>query len=213
MSHRFAHLPPVVPPRHPRAGRGTQLTASQEAALIKISMLRRENTRLAEHTKSFWRAISSNLLEETGRVYSWQSCRPRMLDWEAQQAPTATQPSSTAPSSSPAVHHDRHGHESFSPIAEENEEDDLPAAPVSPLHRDMHAKCEAENDTLRVNVLALVMSSMDAFESQIQCFTTAIIDDQADCDGIAHAFDHLKNEIHKAIEKYNRSADRSRGQQ
>lgn len=207
MSRPTTHPPPVVPPRQPRAGRGTQLTASQDAALIKICMLHREHTRLAKHTKSFWRAISSNLLKETGRVYSWQSCRRRMLDWEAQQAPPATQPSSTAPSSPPAVHNDHHDHESFSSIAEENEDEDLPAAPVSPLHRDMHAKCEAENNTLRGNVLALFMSSMDAFESQIQYFTTAIVDDQVERDGITHAFDHLKNEVHKAIEQYNRSAD------
>lgn len=73
------------PTRHygvPRAGRGKQLAPSQEAALIRICRARQGDQDLNSHTKSFWKVISTELLEATGRVYSWQSCRRRMLAWE-----------------------------------------------------------------------------------------------------------------------------------
>lgn len=66
-----------------RSGRGKPLTPSQEAALIGICRARRTEQNLNNQTKSFWRTLSSELLMTTGRVYSWQSCRRRMLAWES----------------------------------------------------------------------------------------------------------------------------------
>lgn len=66
----------------PRSGRGKQLTALQQAALIRICQAQRRDHDLNDHTKSFWKSLSAKLKEETGRVYSWQSCRRRMLAWE-----------------------------------------------------------------------------------------------------------------------------------
>lgn len=66
-----------------RSGRGKPLTSSQEAALIGICRARRTEQDLNNHTKSFWKTLSTELLMTTGRVYSWQSCRRRMLAWES----------------------------------------------------------------------------------------------------------------------------------
>lgn len=71
----------------PRSGRGTQLTPSQETTLINICMSSRGEDRLSNHTKSFWKSLSAELFQSTGRVYSWQSCRRRMVAWELNQFP------------------------------------------------------------------------------------------------------------------------------
>ncbi|PLB45242.1 hypothetical protein P170DRAFT_440386 [Aspergillus steynii IBT 23096] len=61
------------------SGRGLQLDPDQQLRLVKIC--RRAMTRCdpKAYPKSFWITIATSFEEATGRRYSWQSCRRRMI--------------------------------------------------------------------------------------------------------------------------------------
>lgn len=69
----------------PPSGRGKQLTPTEEAHLIRVSKQHIGQASATGIPKRFWIKISDSFLAETGRSYSWQSCRRRMTDLEIKQ--------------------------------------------------------------------------------------------------------------------------------
>lgn len=75
------------------SGRGKQLTPTEQEHLIRIYQQHKGDSDGANLPKRFWRMISDQFSTQTGRSYSWQSCRRRMTDLELklkQQSATLT---------------------------------------------------------------------------------------------------------------------------
>ncbi|KAJ5584682.1 uncharacterized protein N7459_004482 [Penicillium hispanicum] len=210
----------------PASGRGIPLSDAEEKQLIDVCLAHKGAERLSAHKKSFWMQVASAFADTADRTYSWQSCRRRMIAWELEhdrQSPPA--PSAIPPQSYVRRPFVAPGAESpSSPLArpsnvpsnvrrvadstgeDETDDDLLPRTPVAPLRRD-HFKCELKQTSLRGDVCTLVMNGMDSFESQLQCFATALIEQPDEREGIYGAFDKLKFEVQKAVENYVRRHD------
>lgn len=203
---------PTDSPPAPPSGRGKQLNRFQEAALIRISKERQGINPFIKHTKAFWIGISKLLEKETGRAYSWQSCRRRMVAWESTflGAPYVRKPK---PSDSPR---DEFGQEATptpvtaqesSIIASVEESDDelLPEAPVI-FQRRLDTRlqtCQKKTENaLRSDVLGMVRNTMESVASQIDYLTNVLTDNANDCEGVRVAFLNLQDEVAQAIDNY-----------
>ena len=60
------------------SGRGKRLTVPEEEALVRITRQSMDDYDVEACQKRFWTLISKMLEIDTGRSYSWQSCRRRM---------------------------------------------------------------------------------------------------------------------------------------
>ncbi|KAE8388311.1 hypothetical protein BDV23DRAFT_159472 [Aspergillus alliaceus] len=60
------------------SGRGIQLTVHEQQCLVSLCRDMMDHYELGHYPKSFWIRISAALQEQTGRRYSWQSCRRRI---------------------------------------------------------------------------------------------------------------------------------------
>ncbi|KAA8643629.1 hypothetical protein EYZ11_009783 [Aspergillus tanneri] len=67
---------PVV--SRPYYGRGLKLNLTEQVRLVEICRDAMGHCNAKAYPKSFWIRISTALEEDTGRRYSWQSCRRRM---------------------------------------------------------------------------------------------------------------------------------------
>ncbi|KAE8368817.1 hypothetical protein BDV27DRAFT_30199 [Aspergillus caelatus] len=63
------------------SGRGIQLTVNEQQCLISLCRNMMDHYELGHYPKSFWIRISAALQEQTGRRYSWQSCRRRIIGY------------------------------------------------------------------------------------------------------------------------------------
>ncbi|KAB8067705.1 hypothetical protein BDV29DRAFT_84086 [Aspergillus leporis] len=63
------------------SGRGIQLTVNEQQCLISLCRDLMEHYELGHYPKSFWIRVSTALQEQTGRRYSWQSCRRRIAGY------------------------------------------------------------------------------------------------------------------------------------
>lgn len=256
-----------------RSGRGKPLTQSQETALIGICRARRTEQDLNNHTKSFWKILSTELLMTTGRVYSWQSCRRRMLAWESGVSvpvpAEALDPEHARASTSPRDHEnlsangeakdqsrlsnppfrgnshstdegqndqlslprssspnqgssaearmastvEPRGH--HSPIMHESDLDDdgddesLPEGPIPPLRRNLHLKRGTEED-LKHDIIATLRDHMNAFEAELQGFTEAVIEEDADREDVTNAFRYFRETADTVFERYNQRGHAAR---
>lgn len=213
--------------------RGKALTALEEDALREICLARKQGASFANHPKSFWLQISDLFVEVSGRQYSWQSCRRRMLAWEeldktshppvssssmahfekssqvGSPTPTAftggfqsnTPPSPCDMAATPSSDMNGHG----------TEDDLLPNTPVPLLRRaptntnTTHQMCQLELAAARGELCHVIKGGLDAFESQLQLFANVLLDKVEDRNEIYRAFDELRNEVDKGIEKYKRA--------
>ncbi|PYH65443.1 uncharacterized protein BO88DRAFT_372421 [Aspergillus vadensis CBS 113365] len=62
----------------PFAGRGRQLSVPEQVCLVNLCAASMNDDDAHNHPKSFWIKISNKLELQTGRRYSWQSCRRRI---------------------------------------------------------------------------------------------------------------------------------------
>ncbi|GKZ99839.1 hypothetical protein AnigIFM60653_006896 [Aspergillus niger] len=62
----------------PFAGRGRQLSVPEQVCLVNLCAAAMNDDDAHNHPKSFWIKISNKLELQTGRRYSWQSCRRRI---------------------------------------------------------------------------------------------------------------------------------------
>lgn len=223
------------------SGRGKPLTPAEERLLKEICQARKEEAQFSDRTKKFWMRIADIFEEVSGRSYSWQSCRRRMLEWEAydsqpfpeaipgqntEQAlalsalnlpPTFAEPSRdndfekpSTPQDAPALRAPSDDVSMSTPSipAESNigEDDFLPETPIRPLHRGhIHPKSENDLTAAQANIRTLVMSSLDAFESQLNTFVNTLFDETDDRRNVRIAFDNLRDEVEKGIDKYGRT--------
>ena len=207
----------------PRSGRGRQLTAQQHATLIHLCNSRSSQGAFAHKSKQFWVGVAKGFEDETGRPYSWQSCRRSMVRWETENGasgcldptiaaaslPKTTLTSTTSANSSgrPA----RAGHRIVSLVAEEDSssagddgaEVELPSTPL--VRRDVKASLEHENQILRVNIIDLVTNGMEAFETQLGLYMAAITSDPDDLHRINQSYTHFRSQMVQAMEKYESS--------
>lgn len=203
--------PPDSPPAPP-SGRGKQLTRFQEAALIRISKERQGINPFIEHRKAFWLGISGLLEKETGRVYSWQSCRRRMVVWESTSlgAPYVHKPKpsysprdefSQEPTPTPVTARGS----SITTSVEESDDELLPEAPVI-FQRGLDTRLQAcqkrTENALRRDILGMVRNTMEGVASQIDYLTNVLTDDLNDCQGVRAAFLNLQDEVAHAIDNY-----------
>ncbi|KAE8152435.1 hypothetical protein BDV25DRAFT_151129 [Aspergillus avenaceus] len=65
----------------PYHGRGIRLNVYEQQCLISICRDLMEHYELGHHPKSFWLQVSASLFQQTGRRYSWQSCRRRIAGY------------------------------------------------------------------------------------------------------------------------------------
>ncbi|KAJ5211514.1 uncharacterized protein N7498_003160 [Penicillium cinerascens] len=203
---------PTDSPPAPPSGRGKQLSRFQEAALIRISKERQGINPFIKHRKAFWVGISKLLEKETGRVYSWQSCRRRIIAWESTflGAPHTHKPK---PPYSPR---DELGQEATpTPVTaqessiitsvEESDDELLPEAPVI-FQRGFGVRLQARQkrteNALRSDILGMVRNTMDSVASQIDYLTDVLTDDVNDCEGVRAALLNLQNEVAQAVENY-----------
>lgn len=203
---------PTDSPPAPPSGRGKQLSRFQEAALIRISKERQGINPFIKHRKAFWVGISELLEKETGRVYSWQSCRRRMVAWESTSlgTPHVHKPK---PSYSPR---DEFGQEatptpvtaqesSITTSVEESDDELLPEAPVvfkRGLNASLQASQKRTENALRRDILGMVRNTMESVASQIDYLTDVLTDDVNDCEGVRAAFLNLQDEVAHAIDNY-----------
>ncbi|KAJ5676091.1 hypothetical protein N7462_008988 [Penicillium macrosclerotiorum] len=222
-----AQLPGPAMMTGPRGGRGKKLTPQEDAILREICHARKGSANYSSFTKAFWRQVSSEFHARTGRSYSWQSCRRRMLSWEASNqtlespAPSSPVPPSSLggfyqniPEGSSASNRDvlqKHGGVT-SMNESDGEDDDLPPAPIyrSAIHYSTNH--ELQVDMLRGDVVAMVNNGVVAMESQMRCFATAIADDPDDLDSIVKTFDCFKLTMKSVLEKYKHALDEDSAQ-
>ncbi|OJJ74901.1 hypothetical protein ASPBRDRAFT_193590 [Aspergillus brasiliensis CBS 101740] len=62
----------------PFTGRGKQLSVPEQVCLVNLCAASMNDDDAHSHPKSFWIKISNKLELQTGRRYSWQSCRRRI---------------------------------------------------------------------------------------------------------------------------------------
>lgn len=62
----------------PSDGRGKRLTPDEVRSLARVFMKNTEENDVEHLPKAFWVKVSDQFLRETGRSYSWQSCKRRM---------------------------------------------------------------------------------------------------------------------------------------
>lgn len=197
-------------PAGPRSGRGRQLTTRQEAMLIELCEQQNVEGRYADKPKSFWRWISDTFKHETGRTYSWQSCRRRMIKLEDE----ARRQHPCAPSPIPSVQAEPSGVElsvAFPDpdevIAEthhsnDGEDDDLPPVPVS-VARDTnaHTRYDREYNADRLHYQHTINEAVVQLEMCLSIYGRKIIEDEDDLHNVFEAFDRFQEEYQKAVEK------------
>ncbi|KAJ5132982.1 hypothetical protein N7448_007140 [Penicillium atrosanguineum] len=205
----------VTNSRTPASGRGLQLNKRQEEALIRISKERQGTNYFSEHSKAFWLEISKLLLKETGRVYSWQSCRRRMTAWESpiMRAPCVHREKPSYPREEleeveeEATHSSAITRRNSSPPVLEERDNDLPHPPFI-LKRAMNSTehpVQQEIIDLHCNVIDLVQCTMTSLEAQVKCLTNILATNKNSCEAITDALHLLKGEVTKAISDYERS--------
>lgn len=192
----------------PRSGRGMALTAQQEATLVELCKARTAGGPCANQPKQFWRSVAAVFEKETGRPYSWQSCRRRMTkleddgNVERPRAPSTTPPVPAEPSEAaitPTSTINDHDH------GRGGEDDDLPATPtVRGRFYGGHVRDVRDANVLRANIIDFVNSGVENFEKQLNLYTAAIIKDRNDLRKVNQAFAHFKDEMDQALEKYKR---------
>ncbi|KAJ5670758.1 uncharacterized protein N7477_006121 [Penicillium maclennaniae] len=209
----------VTNPPTAASGRGKQLNKTEEEALIRISKERQGSRVFPAHRKAFWLEISDLLFKETGRVYSWQSCRRRMVAWESLTplAPYMYRDKPIYPPDEEIEGIENEATQSlavtkgdFSPPINQHEEsdNDLPQTPFV-LRRSMNTTVHPSQRgvaDLRCNIIDLVQCTMTSLEAQVNCLTNALVTDENSCEGIIDALNHLKGEVTKAIGDYKRSS-------
>jgi hypothetical protein len=223
MSDEPTDLPPENPSAPP-SGRGKQLTQSQEAALIRICKERQGDCHFKDQKKSFWVKVSAALAEETGRLYSWQSCQRRMSAWESAflRAPYVHKPkplyppaigygqgytpiTASAPVAAAAASEESN---SVPSVAEWSEDDMLPERPVT-LPRVVDAvifnQQRIKLNELRGHHQKMIGNTLSNVGAQLQILIDALTDEGNDCDGIKEAVSHLHDEISLAMDKYLRA--------
>jgi hypothetical protein len=198
----------------PASGRGLQLSKEQEVVLIRIAQERQGTKQFKEHTKAFWLGISDLLREETGRVYSWQSCQRRMLAWESNflHAPYIRREKQTCSPQEDVGKEIAHSPVSTEVVSEsaisEESDNDLPRTPCV-LRRGMNPSehpVQREMKDLRCEFVDLVQCTMTSLEAQIKCLSNALVANDNSCEGVTDALEHLQVEVAKALNDYKRSA-------
>lgn len=192
----------------PRSGRGMPLTAQQEATLVRLCMARTAGGPCASHTKQFWRSVAAAFERETGRPYSWQSCRRRMarledgghVEQHSAPSPAAAVPSGPAEPTRALRSLDNDNGDNYA-----GEDDDLPATPI--VRGDAwtgFVRVSHDVRSMRVNIVDLVESGIEGFEKQLDLYTAAIIKNPHDLHKVNQAFSNFKNEMSQALDKYKR---------
>jgi hypothetical protein len=200
-------------PASPRSGRGRQLTARQEAKLIELCEQQKNGGRYADKTKGFWRGISDGFKHETGRTYSWQSCRRRMTKLEDEsrfQLPHSPSPIQSVQAESSGDEHSATTPDRDEAIDEthdgnEGEDDDLPPVPVS-VARSINPRSQYNNED-KARHLQAINDNIRFFETRLRAFSWSNIDDKDDFDNVLQAFDRFKEEFRMAVDKGKRGQE------
>ncbi|KAJ5493408.1 hypothetical protein N7539_002154 [Penicillium diatomitis] len=185
------------------SGRGKQLTARESAALVGLCNSMSPEGCFTAKTKKFWKAVSEAFEQQTGRLYSWQSCRRRMIKWET---PTdgASQPTVPATglieSSNAGSHAESSVVEEGHSADEDGSDSDLPFTPK--VRRDLHTHLNQENSVLRTNVVELVNNGLETFETQLQLYVAAITTDPDDRLRINLTYTHFRDQMREVVNKY-----------
>lgn len=213
--------------------RGKALTAVEQDALREICLAHKKCARFANHPKSFWLQMSDLFTEVSGRQYSWQSCRRRMLAWEEldQESRPPVSPASMAHSdesssvgspaqtastgdfqaNSPPSFLNMAGSPSSKMDGQTTDGNLLPDTPIPLLRRapantnTNHPTCQLELAAARGELCHVIKGGLDAFEAQLQLFANVLLDKAEDRNNIYRAFDDLRTEVDKGIEKYKRA--------
>lgn len=192
----------------PRSGRGMPLTAQQEATLVALCMARTAGNPCASQTKQFWRSVAAAFEIETGRPYSWQSCRRRMarledgghVEQHRAPSPVEAVPAEPTKPTRALRSPDNDNGDDYA-----GEDDDLPATPT--VRRDAwtgFVRVSHDARSMRVNIVDLVESGIEGFEKQLDLYTAAIIKNPHDLRKVNQAFSNFKNEMSQALDKYKR---------
>lgn len=194
-----------------RSGRGRPLTAQQEATLIALCMARTAGNPCANQTKQFWRSVAAALERETGRPYSWLSCRRRMarledgghVEQHRSPSPVEAVPAEPAKPAKPTRALRSPNKDNSDDSASEG--DDLPATPT--VRRDTRigfVRATHDARSMRVNIVDIVESGIEGFEKQLDLYTAAIIKNPHDLRKVNQAFSKFKDEMSQALDKYRR---------
>jgi hypothetical protein len=195
-------------PASARSGRGRQLTARQEFTLVQLCEERNTGDRYAKKTKKFWCCVSDAFKHETGRPYSWQSCRRRITKLEEEgriQHPPASSHTPFVPAEPSGVDLLATNPNPDSTIDEtdhdnDGEDDDLPPVPFV-RSNDPHTRYDCEKHALEFGVAGFLNEAVANFEKQLKVLSPAIIKDQDDLRNVHQAFDCFKEEFNKAVDR------------
>jgi hypothetical protein len=206
-------------PAGPRGGRGRQLTARQEAKLIELCEQQNLRGRYADEPKAFWRWISEHFKHQTGRDYSWQSCRRRMTKFEdearpqhphspspipsVEAGPSRVEQPETTPDYDDASDASGHGHD--------DEDDDLPPISV-PVVRSTNppAGYDPENDADLLCYKRTINEAVAHLAMCLSLYGRKIIEDRDDLRNVYEALDRFHEEYKKAVAKGNRGQEGGR---
>jgi hypothetical protein len=204
-SAEHAGLPQSGPaPAVPRSGRGKQLTAPEASALLDLCKARTNGSRFADQPKRFWREVSQAFEKETGRPYSWQSCRRRMTKLEGDanfqraHAPLPILPVSAEPSQiTPAL--DSTNDESVTDLGEDDDGGLPPAVPL--VRESLHRQFDPRERALNQTCINIVNESVENLDIRLQTFGPTVFKDLRDLRRVQEAFFDFKKEFDMALEK------------
>ncbi|OOQ91618.1 hypothetical protein PEBR_08817 [Penicillium brasilianum] len=209
-----AGLPPSGPaPAGPRSGRGKRLTALEESALLDLCKVRTKGGCFADQPKRFWREVSQAFEKETGRPYSWQSCRRRMTKLEGDAnfqhayAPSPTSPVPAEPSQTTSTF-DSTNDESASGFGDDDDVG-LPPA-VSFVRESLHRQVDPGERAVKQTCISIVNESVENLDIKLQTFGPTVFKDLYELRKVQKAFFDFKNEFDMALEKVKRGQEEGR---
>ncbi|KAJ5390877.1 uncharacterized protein N7496_001945 [Penicillium cataractarum] len=197
----------------PRSGRGKQLTAQEVSALYGLCKARLNSGRFADQPKRFWREVAQAFERQTGRPYSWQSCRRRITKLESEvdpqqaDAPVPTPPVPAEPSQ-PAFAVASVNDDTADDLSDDDE-DGLPPA-TSPVRESIHRRFDPMERAIKETCAKIVSESVDNTDIKMQAFAHLVFNDPHDLRKVQKAFSEFKKEFDLALEKAKRGQEEGR---
>lgn len=193
-----------------RSGRGKQLTARQEAVLIGLCEQQNIGGRYADEPKAFWRWIANTFTHQTGRDYSWQSCRRRMIKFEDEARPQQPRASSIVPSvqaetsgvAQPETTPDLDEARDETEPGHDDEDDDLPPVSV-PVVRSTNrpAGYDRENHADLLYYKRTINEALRNLEMCLSFYGHKLIEDKNDLRNLYNTLERFDDEYNKAVRK------------
>lgn len=197
----------------PRSGRGKQLTAQEVSALYDLCKALMNDGRFADQTKRFWREVAQAFERQTGRPYSWQSCRRRItkleeeVDPQQADAPISTPPVPAEPSQTASAVASVND-ESADDLSDDDE-DGLPPA-ASSVRESLHRRFDPRERAINETCVNIVSESVENTDIKMQAFAHLVFKDPLDLRKVQKAFSDFKKEFDVALEKVKRGQEEGR---